>query len=335
MTSDERQIEFRTADRPRDALQEPVSLAEIQAIVRRALGKTVEVKSAQEYALGSYNTSLRLDLTSGTAVVLRIAPRTSRQLRSERNWLRSEYAAAAYLVGLGDLVPKVLAADFTQELIERDYLIETLVPGLPAPARLPSYDRALWPGFFRQLGAIARRINEVTGESFGPLAAPVDSRWSDALLRSLDDSLLDLRQLSLPAGDIATVAEAIERNRGVLDAVEPRLLHGDLWTANVILDPAADEPSIVGVLDSERAWWGDPLADWAIFRADTRPIVEERQSFFAGYGTLGSDGNVDWRLALYRARHLIALRIEAGRNGHPDRVAETVDEAAAAIAEII
>ena len=47
---------------------------------------------------GSYNTTFRVELLAdGSTVVLRVAPRPERQLRSERHWLRSEYTAAAWL----------------------------------------------------------------------------------------------------------------------------------------------------------------------------------------------------------------------------------------------
>ena len=51
-----------------------------------------------------------------------------------------------------------------------------------------------------------------------------------------------------------------------LDEIEvPCLLHGDLWLFNLLIARQPREPSIVGVLDADRAWWGDPMADWTMF----------------------------------------------------------------------
>jgi len=237
---------------------------------------------------GSYNSSFRVELAGAAPVVLRIAPRPEAQLRSERNWLRSEYAATPWLVGLGQLVPQVLGADFTHQVIGRDYMLQTLLPGIPAPDKLPGYDRALWPGFFAQLGALTRRVHEVVGESWGPLADPVDGCWSAAILRSLADSIADLARWSLPSDDVARLCALVESNTDRLDHIdgldEPRLLHGDLWTANILLDPLADKPTVVGVVDSERSWWGDPFADWAIYRGDARAVAAERDAFWSAYG---------------------------------------------------
>ena len=296
---------------------------------RRVLGESTGVRSAVELSWGSYNTTFRVELADGSTVVLRVAPRPERQLRSERHWLRSEYTAAAWLSELAPLVPRMLGADFTHQVVGRDYLVQSLVAGVAAPEKLPSYDRELWPGFFAQLGAINRRVHDVTGEVWGPLAGPADARWSDALQRSLTDSIADLGDLSLPGDDVARLAALVEHHRDRLDRVDQsRLLHGDLWTANVLLDRLAEQPSVVGVLDSERAWWGDPLADWAIYRADARPLPAERDAFWLAYGGRPTGAEVEWRLQLYRGRHLVAERVEAARHGHRDRVEGTVTELA-------
>ncbi len=294
---------------------------------RRVLGDSSEVLSAAEMGWGSYNTAFRVELAESPPVVLRIAPRPGRQMRSERHWLRSEYAATAWLVGLGPLVPRVLGADFTHQVIGRDYLVQSLLPGIPAPDKLPAYDRQLWPGLFGQIGAITRQVHNVAGDSWGPLAAPFDAHWSDALLRSLTDSRTDLARWSLPSEDVARLCAVIDHHRDRLDqASQPRLLHGDLWTANILLDPHAAEPTVTGVVDGDRAWWGDPLADWAVYRADTRNVTSERDAFWRAYGGRPAGQDVEWRLKLYRARHLVAERVEAARSGNLDHAGKTVTE---------
>ena len=300
--------------------REPLSGAEVAAAAGRVLGASVEVTSAAELPHGSSNTTLRLELADGAAVVLRAAPRRERQLRSERDWLRAEHAAGPWLAVLSTLVPKVLGADFTHQVLDRDYLLVEVAPGVPAPDRMPGYDRGRWPGLFGQLGALSARVHAVTGERWGPLSGPLEDRWSDALHGSLRDSVADLEELGSPSGGAARLADVVDRNRHRLDRLRfPRLLHGDLWTANVMLDPDAAEPRIVGVLDAERAWWGDPLADWALYRADERAVGAESDAFWVGYGGRPSGGEVEWRRLLYRCRHLVAVQVEAGRCEQWDR----------------
>jgi aminoglycoside phosphotransferase (APT) family kinase protein len=256
-------------------------------------------------------------------------------MRSERYWLRSEYAATAWLVGLGPLVPRVLGADFTHQVIGRDYLIQSFLPGVPAPEKLQAYDRKLWPGFFGQLGLITRQVHSVAGDWWGPLAAPVDTRWSDAVLRSLIDSRADLAGYSIPVDDVAQLCAVTERHRDRLDlAARARLLHGDLWTANILMDPHATEPTVTGVVDSDRAWWGDPLADWTVYRADSRVAPAERDAFWLAYGGRPKSKDAEWRLMFYRGRHLIAERVESARCGRFDHVDKTVTELRSLLSEL-
>ena len=85
--------------------------------------------------------------------------------------------------------------------------------------------------------------------------------WSEALIAYFIEAATDLEDAGLGADDVRQVAEAAARHRAVLDEItEPRLLHGDLWTVNVMIDPDAPESTITGVCDCDRASWGDPLA---------------------------------------------------------------------------
>jgi aminoglycoside phosphotransferase (APT) family kinase protein len=89
------------------------------------------------------------------------------------------------------------------------------------------------------------------------------------LLRSLIDSRADLAGWSLPADDVARLCAVIERRRDRVDDIGgARLLHGDLWTANILLDSQAIDPTVTGAVDGDRSWWGDPLADWAAARQE-------------------------------------------------------------------
>ncbi|ACU36849.1 hypothetical protein Amir_2928 [Actinosynnema mirum DSM 43827] len=49
------------------------------------------------------------------------------------------------------------------------------------------------------------------------------------------------------------------------------------------------------MLDLDRAEWGDPLADWAVWTARRKP---GREGFWGGYGTLPDDeGALEGELA--------------------------------------
>ena len=318
------------ARRP-DAFQQPIDAAEIQAICDRVFGPGARLVSAIELGLGMYNNTYRLTVAGQDHdVVLRVAPEPVRQFRSERQLMRNEYATIPWLSSIAPLLPRVIAADWSHEVIGRDWMIETLVEGVPAagPGGLVAYPRATWQGFFRQIGAIAARVHAVRGPHFGPISGPGYPRWSQAVAASLADIVADVEGAGLDAADLRTVAGAVAGHSDVLDRItEPRLLAGDLWTVNVMLAEGTAEPTVSGVLDLDRTLWGDPAADWTIRMALAKPGTE-RDAFWedGGYGRLDRSPEARWRAGVYEARHLGAIRLEHHRLGDVEGVRNTYDE---------
>jgi aminoglycoside phosphotransferase (APT) family kinase protein len=326
-------VEFRSISRESSAFQQPVSPADIQEICGRAFGAGVQVTSAVELGGGMYNTTYRI-IAEGLPepVILRIAPAPEQQFVSERELMRNEYVTVPYLSTVASLVPRVLFADWSQEIIGRDWIVQSHLTGAPAPERLGAYDRALWPGFFAQLGEITSRVHSVRGPHFGPVAGPRFPTWSAAVLASLHAIADDLSASGLDAADVRKVADLAAEQRGVLDAIsEPRLLTGDLWTVNTMLSTAAPEPVITGVLDLDRTLFGDPAADWTIRMASAKQ--DERTAFWETYGPRDTSPTAAWRSLVYEARHVGAIRLERYRLGR-DSVRDTYDSMAAVLAQL-
>lgn len=193
-----------------------------------------KVASATELGTGMYNTTYRVAVEGQErAVILRIAPERERQFISERALMRNEYASLPYLAGLGPLLPRVLAADFTHEVLGRDYMVQSLRDGIPATEHLRTYPRSAWPVYYRQLGEIARRVHDVRGPAFGPIAGPAYGSWSEAVAASLEDIASDLEGIGLDASDVRKVIMAAHHHLAVLDEITaPRMLAGDLWTVH-------------------------------------------------------------------------------------------------------
>jgi aminoglycoside phosphotransferase (APT) family kinase protein len=304
----------------------------VEQVCRRALGVDREVEAVVEMPWGSYNNTYRVELRSQPPVVLRVAPVRTRQFRVEADLLRNEYAVAPYLAAIGDLVPRILFADFTHQVIDRDYMIQSLLPGVPAPEGMRRYPRPQWASAFHQIGAITRSIHDLPGHTFGPVANPRFTTWGAAVVAYFAAAAEDVRDAGYDWRDVRDLADEAERLSDVLDEItEPRLLHGDGWTVNVLVDPEAAELRVTGVCDWDRAEWGDPLADWGVQRAVLRPGTE-RDAFWTGYGRPRSVAR-GIRQEIYRARHLLGTRLDLIR---PGRVhgAPTDDEIAANYKEV-
>ncbi|GAX58589.1 phosphotransferase family protein [Streptomyces olivochromogenes] len=327
-------MEYRPIPRMPEAFQQPVTADEIEAICRRIFGPHTAVLSATELGTGMYNTTFEVTVAGQERpMILRIAPEPGRQFTSERALMRNEYASLPYLAELAPLMPRLIAADFTHEVIGRDYMLQTLLDGIPATEHLRAYPRSMWPVFYRRLGEIARRVHTVRGPSFGPVAGPAYGTWSKAVAASLEDIATDLEGADLDAADVRKVVAAALRHRTVLDEItEPRLLGGDLWVPNALLDHDAPEPTITGVYDFDRTWWGDPAADWTIRMVMAKS--DERQAFWETYGPLDQSEDARWRQKVYEARHLGALRLERHRLGNQEGVRASYDSMADILAAV-
>jgi aminoglycoside phosphotransferase (APT) family kinase protein len=272
---------------------------------RRAFGATTTVVDVAEIGIGTWNSTYRVEIADRGPVILRVAPAPE---RDERNAMRNEYAAAPYFATLGPLVPRTLYADFTHQLIGRDYMIQELLPGVPAEDGLDAYSD-LAP-YFRQLGTITRGIHDVRGVRFGSVAAPAFATWSEAVADQFRTFADDYDRAGLDAGDVRQILTAIDTHHAALDEVrEPRLLHGDLWRLNILIDPDAPRPTIVGILDYDGASWGDPLADWTIHQVLRR---ENTDAFWETYGPRPTE---PIRQLFYQARNLAGARLDIHRRG--------------------
>lgn len=318
-------VDYRPIPRDANAYQQPIELDRILAMCRQAFGPSASVKSIKELGMGMYNNTFRVELTNGMLAVLRVAPSPARQMRTER-FIHSEWATKPFLEpALGPLIPNIFYADFTRRVANRDFLFMTHLDGVPAPIRLREYPRSTWSGYYRQLGEITSKVHGISGPGgFGPVAGPVHPRWSDALRSYFEDAAADLRTLGIESQGAQAAARIVDRHSDSFDkVVQPSLMHGDLWNPNVLVAAKADTPTITGIVDNDRTWWGDPLADWPIYQALKNPDAD---GFWDGYGRLQNSSEDQFRGRVYTARHKIATMIEAGRLDDPGLVDESHGE---------
>jgi aminoglycoside phosphotransferase (APT) family kinase protein len=255
---------------------------------------------------GQFATTYRVTLTDGSRVVAKTAPvGTDQLLTYEHDLLRAEalvYGLAADRPAL--LMPRVLLTDFSRTLLPSDVLVVSHLPGVPLlDSGLADDD----PRTMRDLGAMMAALHGVTGAEFGYPSAPAPS-WPVAFGRMVEDLLADALRWSVPVPS-AEVRAALARHAPVLAAVtRPALVHTDLWAGNLFVD--ASTGALVGVIDPERALWGDPVLELVglhQMRRDPPP-----PALLEGYGP-GLDvtsPSARTRLELYRMRHCLAMLIE-------------------------
>ncbi|MFH9589149.1 phosphotransferase family protein [Streptomyces luteogriseus] len=289
---------------------------------------------------GTYNTVEELRLTDGGRYVLKVPPAAAVPgLRHEKRLLVSE--AEFYCSAARADVPaphEVSAGD--------DFLLMTAVPGEPWDGTLTDAEQT---ALRTELGRQVARLHRVTGPGFGyPSGAlgPLVPDWRTAFTAMFDAVLDDARRYGarLPR-PVDAVARTAASAYGALDEVtDPCLVHFDLWRGNILVDRADAGARIGGLIDGERMFWGDPLADFVSLAL--LGDIRQDEEFWAGYREAGGRARFDTgarlRLALYRAYlYLIMLTEtvprEAGeeqRRWVQERVAPELVAALDEIAEV-
>ena len=272
----------------------------------------------QQFETGKFNTSYRLDFDHRPSVILRVAPPTNALLfQHEIGLLKREHSVQQRLNRLSEKFPVNLAADFSRKLIDRDYVFQNVVPGelwsLMQHELTGEQNEQLW----WELASIVKRIHQLENDQFGfPQPRMQHQYWGDAMIEWIAGMVKDLEKYRINCEGAKELLEKVTIGRCYLDDVTtPTLVHGDLWPKNILVQRSEGQVEISGVLDAERAFWGEPAAEW-IFSFLDIPV-----SFWHRYGTLSEDTSAAFRTLVYEGRGAVQLCLEAWRFGFDDAFA--------------
>jgi aminoglycoside phosphotransferase (APT) family kinase protein len=314
---------------------------QIRTLCQRGFGSNVQIESIDELQGGTFNTTFLLTLTDQGRVVLRISPPQTNAIPWDENLLmRREHFIQPFFAPIAALMPKTLLADFTHQLIDRDYIFQTFIEGERwddvMDQLTPAENNILWDQFGRYL----KLIHQVQGETFGlPLPGFQFSRWSQAVIDRLERTLQAARDDQLDIPHLAAILETVRAYPRQLDEIQaPRLLHGDLWSFNILVSRGKNGPTIVGILDADRAWWGDPMADWTMFILAHAEQEEGHAHFWQAYGQPGDGRGARFRKTVYDAMHASTASVWSVRNhdeGTVQRAYGTLREVAETLPTLI
>jgi fructosamine-3-kinase len=199
-------------------------------------------------------------------------------------------------------VPRILAFDFSRARVDRDYLIMPMLPGVSlsqAALSRTGRHRALqeWGGYIAQVHSVTD-----PGNRFGYLGEhrcmEPQSNWREAFHVMFERELQDI--VASGVYDDATAVWALDlldRHAHVFDScTTSHLLHGDIWVTNLLVQP---DGAVSGVLDFDRACWGD--IEWDLAIADYCGVTGP--AFWEGYGR--SVGRDSGKAAVRRLFYLV------------------------------
>lgn len=231
---------------------------------------------------GKHNTSYYVQ-GAGRDLVLRISPPDDAGfLFYERRMMAQEPQLHALLRAETAVpVAEIVAGDDSRALVDRDYLLMERLPGQPLTD--VSLTQSQMHGVLEQVGVYLAQMHALVSDRYGYLGAhrPMSPQptWVEAFT-VMWNKLLD--DVVACGGYTREEAHAFRR---LLDVYRPHfdrpvsasLLHMDVWSQNILVDA---EGGVTGLVDLDRALWGDPEIEFAVL--DYCGISEP--AFWQGYG---------------------------------------------------
>lgn len=237
------------------------------------------------FGAGKFSQTFAVTGADPSLQVLRVAPPDSLlQLFYEYRMMRQEPAVHRRLLAETSVpVPEIIGFDFSRQLIDRDFLIMPRLPGQPlsrAGLDQSASRRAMreWGGYVADIHMLTEPENRFGYVGEHRCMEPRGT-WREAFLTMYGKELEDIVSCGVYDRAISEQAMALlENNQHVLEScATSRLCHGDLWVTNLLVGEGG---GVTGVIDFDRACWGD--TEWDLAIAEYCGVAGS--AFWDGYG---------------------------------------------------
>lgn len=284
----------------------------IRGIAARAFPRRSVVDMA-ELTEGMCNAAYCITLDDGTRHVLKVATDdASSRLHYEVNIMDAEVKAMAMAQRAGLPVARVEYHDDSRTLCTGQYFIMEYMPGQSMNSLRSVLSEPERDSLLREVGALQRDMTAITGTQFGLLGDP-DHRFDS--LNGFVDWLIQgamedaARKHVLIGVEREAIAEALARDRGAFEEItRPTLVHWDMWEGNIFVK----DGHVSGIIDWERAMWGEPLMDDR-FRRHTRS-----EAFLQGFGIGRLTERQRLRIGWYDVFLYLVMMTEGAYRGYAD-----------------
>ena len=221
------------------------------------------VPQIEELTEGMCNAAYKLTFTAGFQAILKIAsPIEEGFTTNERNLMEAEVKALRLVAKYTDIkVPEVYYYDASRILCEGDYFFMECMEGVNWFTVYESLDEEMKAKLRKEVGMVQRELIQVSGEKFG-LLGDVDNQFCtlhEFVYYLMGNVLSDAERKNVEIGvSKDEVLRLLEKDKEYFSEVEkPTLVHCDMWEGNIFIK----DGSICGIIDWERAVWGEPLMD--------------------------------------------------------------------------
>lgn len=289
----------------------------IKELVRIHFGRECEAGEITELTGGMFNAIYRIERKNEKdAVILKVGviPDTT-LLTYERDIMPVEVECYRMIREQTTVpVPEVLAYDFSKRYIESNYFFMTELKGEPFSKVMKKMGQENADRIREELAGYLYQIHGVKGKYFGYFTKDERrqySTWKAAFFHMFRQILADGREhrVKLP---YARIMAALQRHDGSLEDVrEPSLVEYDCHEGNIFVKKTGNSYTIEGILDFERAFWGDPIADFPTAFVFTDDIRKETAFLNAYLRVSGRNAYTETDAVKYQLYRMYILTIMA------------------------
>ena len=289
----------------------------IRKLVRIHFGRECETGEITELTGGMFNAIYRIERKNEKdAVILKVGviPDTT-LLTYERDIMPVEVECYRMIREQTTVpVPEVLAYDFSKRYIESNYFFMTELKGELFSKVMKKMGQENADRIREELAGYLYQIHGVKGKYFGYFTKDERrqySTWKEAFFHMFRQILADGREhrVKLP---YARIMAALQRYEGCLeDVTEPVLVEYDCHEGNIFVKKTGNSYTIEGILDFERAFWGDPIADFPTAFVFTDDIRKETAFLNAYLRVSGRNAYTETDAVKYQLYRMYILTIMA------------------------
>ncbi len=265
-----------------------LSEAKIRELVKIHFGAQCEVGEIRELKGGMFNAIYRIErIREKDAVILKVGviPGTT-LLTYERDIMPVEVECYRRIREQTTVpVPEVLAYDFSKKNIKSNYFFMTALEGEPFSKVMKKMGQENVDKIREELAGYLFQLHGIKGSYFGYFTEDKSRQyatWKAAFFQMFEQLLEDAREhkVRLP---YKRISAALRQNAKYLEDVkEPSLVEYDCHEGNIFVKDTGHGYTIEGILDFERAFWGDPMADFPTAFVFTDDIRKEK-AFLSAY----------------------------------------------------
>lgn len=264
----------------------------------------------------SCNAVYKISFSDSTQVVLKISsPDKSSYMKNEVNLIDAEIAALKLVKDkIKVQTPKVLYSDSTCEICSGKYFFMEYIDGVTFSSISASLSKEEKEKIDYKSGKLVKEIIDITGSEFGFLAD--ENKFNnlfDFVNYILKNTIADAKSMNLDFGiSEEEFLALLERDRRCFEVeMEPTFVHFDLSPENLLVKDNA----VVGLIDWERALFGDPLME------DRFRLQKYTLAFFEGFRQSQFNYKETRRLVWYDVIHYLSIMTESKfrEDTNPDR----------------